>query len=67
MKTNKYLIRFSQVGSGSKGGDAILIRLFDENDKEHLVLIDGGYKETGDKIVNYIKKRVFNETYRCRI
>lgn len=56
MKTNKYLIRFSQVGSGSKGGDAILIRLFDENDKEHIVLIDGGYKETGDKIVNYIKK-----------
>lgn len=56
MKTNKYLIRFFQVGSGSKGGDAILIRLFDENDKEHLILIDGGYKETGEKIVNYIKK-----------
>lgn len=34
MKTNKYLIRFSQVGSGSKGGDAILIRLFDENDSK---------------------------------
>jgi glyoxylase-like metal-dependent hydrolase (beta-lactamase superfamily II) len=55
MKTNKYLIRFFQVGSGSKGGDAILIRLFDGNDKEHLVLIDGGYKETGDSIIKYIK------------
>lgn len=55
METNKYLIRFFQVGSGSKGGDAILIRLFDEYDNEHLVLIDGGYKETGDRIINYIK------------
>lgn len=55
MKTNKYLIRFFQVGSSSKGGDAILIRLFDEYDNEHLVLIDGGYKETGDRIVDYIK------------
>ena len=55
MKTNKYLIRFFQVGSCSKGGDAILIRLFDEYDHEHLVLIDGGYKETGDRIVDYIK------------
>ena len=55
MKTNKYLIRFFQVGSGSKGGHAILIRLFDEYDNEHLVLIDGGYKETGDSIINYIK------------
>ncbi len=56
MKTDKYLIRFFQVGNGSKGGDAILIRLFDDNDGEHLALIDGGYKETGDRIVNYIKK-----------
>ncbi len=56
MNTNKYLIRFFQVGTGSKGGDAILIRLFDKNDKEHIVLIDGGYKETGERIVDYIKK-----------
>lgn len=55
MKKDKYLIRFFQVGNGTKGGDAILIRLFDESDKEHLVLIDGGYKETGEKIINYIK------------
>lgn len=57
MKTNKYLIRFFQVGSGTKGGDAILIRLFDDNDGEHIVLIDGGYKETGDGIVKYIKQQ----------
>ena len=54
MKTDKYLIRFFRVGQGSKGGDAILIRLFDDKDHEHLVLIDGGYQETGKDIVNYI-------------
>lgn len=56
MKTEKYLIRFFRVGNGSKGGDAILLRLFDEFDNEHIVLIDGGYKETGSIIANYIKK-----------
>ena len=55
MKTNKYLIRFFKVGTGTKGGDAILIRLFDDNDFEHLVLIDGGYTDTGDNIIKYIK------------
>ena len=39
MKTDKYLIRFFQVGNGSKGGDAILIRLFDDNDGEHFIRI----------------------------
>lgn len=55
MRTDKYLIRFFKVGTGTKGGDAILIRLYDDNDREHLVLIDGGYKDTGDSIVKYIK------------
>lgn len=55
MKTDKYLIRFFKVGTGAKGGDAILIRLFDDNGGEHLALIDGGYKETGEGIVKYIK------------
>lgn len=52
---NKYLIRFCQVGNGSKGGDAILIRLFDEKDNETLLLIDGGYKETGTAVIDFIK------------
>ena len=41
MKINKYQIRFFSVGSESKGGDAILIEVFDENDKPHLAIIDG--------------------------
>lgn len=54
-KIDKYLIHFFQAGKESKGGDAILIRLFDIHDKEHIFLIDGGYQETGKAIVNYIK------------
>lgn len=50
MKINKYQIRFFSVGSESKGGDAILIEVFDENDKPHLAIIDGGYSEDGQKI-----------------
>lgn len=60
MNTSKYLIRFFPVGEESKSGDAILIELYDDEDKPHLVLIDGGYRETGDKIVNYLTKRFGN-------
>ena len=52
---SKYQIRFFKVGEGAKGGDAILITLYDENDNEHLVLIDGGYQKTGVAIIEYIK------------
>lgn len=56
IKTDKYLIRFFKVGTASKGGDAILIRLFNEDDEEVIILIDCGYKETGSAIVEYIKR-----------
>ena len=55
IKTDKYHIRFFQVGDKTKGGDAIVIELFDENDTPHIMIIDGGYKETGDSIVKYLK------------
>lgn len=51
---NKYCIRFFHVGNDTKGGDAILIELFDEKDNPFIILIDGGYKETGEKIRQYI-------------
>lgn len=57
MNTSKYLIRFFKVGDNSKSGDAILLELYDDMDKPHLVLIDGGYQETGDKIVAYLTER----------
>ena len=51
---SKYEIRFFTVGHSSKGGDAIFIRLYDENDNPSVVVIDGGYSENGDKIIRYM-------------
>ena len=42
MKTDKYHIRFFRVGVASKGGDAIVIEVFDEEDNPHIAIIDGG-------------------------
>lgn len=50
-----YEIRFFQVGSASKGGDAILIRFLDEYHRPTVIVVDGGYKETGGKIIEYLK------------
>jgi beta-lactamase superfamily II metal-dependent hydrolase len=48
-------IEFLAVGTGSKPGDAIVLRYGDVN-AYHLMLIDGGKAETGDKIVAHLKK-----------
>lgn len=53
---NKYQIKFFRCGDGSKGGDGIVIRLFDIDDKQHLYVIDGGYQATGEQIVKFIKE-----------
>ena len=58
--SDKYHIKFFSVGNSSKGGDAILIELFDEEDNPHLILIDGGYQETGKHIVKYVKRKYPN-------
>lgn len=50
-----YEIRFFQVGNASKGGDAILIRFLDEFQKPTVIIVDGGYSETGGKIIEYLK------------
>ncbi len=52
---NAYEIRFFQVGSASKGGDAILIRFLDEYQRPTVIVVDGGYSETGEKIIEYLK------------
>ena len=49
-----YEVRFFRVGSSSKGGDAILVRLIDENDNSTIIIIDGGYKENGERIIEYL-------------
>jgi len=48
-------IEFLAVGDGTKAGDAIVIR-YGDVDAYHLMLIDGGHAETGDKIVAHLKE-----------
>lgn len=58
MNITKYIVRFFKVGEKSKGGDAILIVFYDDSipqNKPHVILIDGGYKQTASQIVSYIK------------
>lgn len=48
-------VEFLAVGTGSKPGDAIILRYGDVNNY-HLMLVDGGNAETGDKIVAHLKR-----------
>jgi glyoxylase-like metal-dependent hydrolase (beta-lactamase superfamily II) len=43
-------------GQGTKPGDAIIIR-YGEPDNYRLMLVDGGYTETGEKIVEHLRRR----------
>lgn len=43
------------MGGASKGGDAILIRFLDECQRPTVAVVDGGYKETGGMIIDYLK------------
>ncbi len=54
----EYEIDYLPVGDGSKGGDAIALRYGDLNDpqKQFVVVIDGGTKESGKALVEHIKK-----------
>lgn len=54
LNKNKYCIRFFRVGNETKGGDAILLELFDERDNPFVILVDGGYKETSEKICQHM-------------
>lgn len=54
MKTDKYQIQFFSVGNESKGGDAILIEVFDDKDNPHIAIIDGGYSQDGQRIIDYL-------------
>lgn len=57
LNSNKYCVWFFPVGKDTKGGDAILIELYDTDDNPYVFLIDGGYKETGKRIAEFLKKR----------
>jgi len=50
-----YEIEFLPVGNGEKSGDAILVR-YGEEDNYKIMIVDGGNKESGEALVEHIKK-----------
>ena len=53
-----YEVDFLGVGEESKSGDAIAIRfgnLHGDRTEQTIVIIDGGFKDTGDKLVEHVK------------
>lgn len=62
METNMgHEVDFLQVGNGETSGDCIVMRYGDlhSNDpnRQYVVVIDGGFKESGDKLVKFIRER----------
>jgi beta-lactamase superfamily II metal-dependent hydrolase len=54
-----YEVDFLTVGEGEKGGDAIALRfgnLYGPRDEQTVVVIDGGYKSSGEELVAHIQK-----------
>src|ERR1700728_1371929 len=54
-----YEIDFLPVGDKSKGGDAIALRygdLFGSRDDQTVMIVDGGYTDNGEALVNHIGK-----------
>jgi len=52
-----YEVDFLAVGDGGRSGDAIAVRFGDFSDplKQWVVVIDGGFADTGDALVEHIK------------
>lgn len=53
-----YEVDFLPVGEGEKSGDAIALRfgnLRGSRDEQTVVIIDGGFKETGEKLVEHVR------------
>ncbi len=58
-KDMNYEIDFLPVGNGSSSGDAIVVRYGengDDYDNYKVMIIDGGTKDSGQALVNHIKK-----------
>ena len=56
---NGYEIDFLAVGDESKSGDAIALRfgnLYGERKEQAVIVIDGGFKDDGQKVIDHIKK-----------
>lgn len=50
-----YEVEFLPVGNGEKSGDAIVLRYGKQNDYK-IMVVDGGTKESGQALVDHIKK-----------
>jgi beta-lactamase superfamily II metal-dependent hydrolase len=53
-----YEIDYIPVGDGEKAGDAIALRfgnLAGPRNEQSVVIIDGGFKESGERLVNHVK------------
>ena len=52
-----FQIDFLPVGNGEKSGDRITFRVLDPESKEQKIfIIDGGFNDTADELVEHIKK-----------
>ena len=58
-------IDFLPVGKGEDSGDAICMRwgydLCSDNPEQFVMIVDGGYKETGEELLEHIKNFYFNQ------
>ena len=54
-------IDFLEAGQKSSG-DAIALRYRDDNDVDHIHVVDGGYTDDGDKLVDHIRKHYDSAT-----
>ena len=61
MIIDKYEIRFFPVGKTTKGGDAILLRLYDAQNNRCVIVIDGGYADDGQAILDYLVELGINK------
>ena len=61
-----YEVNFLQVGNGETSGDCIVLRYGDLHSgdamKQYIIVIDGGFKESGQKLVDFIIKH-YKTTY----
>lgn len=60
-----YEVDFLAVGEGERSGDAIAIRfgnLHGTRQEQAVIVIDGGFKESGEKLVDHIKKYYLTDT-----
>lgn len=65
-----YEIDFLPVGEGSKSGDSIVVRwgkLLADPVEQTVIVIDGGYTNSGEAIVSHIRNHYKTETVDCVI